>query len=157
TRRSADGSTNTLTAEDAEVAATIDNVVAAVPEVETRATVRAGNTDAQTSITGTTADYVTAKSWPLERGVFLNDDDNRRYAAGAGRVPQRRRQPPLRRRGGDRPHRCRQPVPRPGPAGPVSADPQRALSDHRRDAGKGRDALGSGPGRCRHSPTKHRQ
>ncbi|MDX9687305.1 MacB family efflux pump subunit [Halopseudomonas formosensis] len=83
TRRSADGSTNTLTAEDAEVAATIDNVVAAVPEVETRATVRAGNTDAQTSITGTTADYVTAKSWPLERGVFLNDDDNRRYAAVA--------------------------------------------------------------------------
>src|SRR5690554_7891250 len=73
TRRSADGSTNTLTAEDAEVAATIDNVVAAVPEVETRATVRAGNTDAQTSITGTTADYVTAKSWPLERGVFLNE------------------------------------------------------------------------------------
>ena len=83
TRRSADGSTNTLTAEDARVAATIDNVVAAVPEAQTRATVRAGNTDAQTSITGTTADFVAAKSWPVHSGVFINDEDNRRYAAVA--------------------------------------------------------------------------
>ena len=83
TRRSADGSTNTLTAEDAKVAATINNVVAAVPEAQTRATVRAGNTDAQTSITGTTADFVAAKSWPVHSGVFINDEDNRRYAAVA--------------------------------------------------------------------------
>ena len=83
TRRSADGSTNTLTAEDARVAATTDNVVAAVPEAQTRATVRAGNTDAQTSITGTTADFVAAKSWPVHSGVFINDEDNRRYAAVA--------------------------------------------------------------------------
>ena len=83
TRRSADGSTNTLTAEDAAVAATIDNVVAAVPEVQTRATVRAGNTDAQTSITGTTAEFVAANSWPVANGVFINDEDNRRYAAVA--------------------------------------------------------------------------
>ena len=83
TRRSADGSTNTLTAEDAAVAATIDNVVAAVPEAQTRATVRAGNTDAQTNITGTTADFVAAKSWPVHSGVFINDEDNRRYAAVA--------------------------------------------------------------------------
>lgn len=83
TRRSADGTTNTLTPEDAIVAARIDNVVAAVPEAETRATVRAGNTDAQTQITGTTADYVRAKSWPLASGVFINDEDNLRYAAVA--------------------------------------------------------------------------
>ena len=83
TRRSADGSTNTLTVEDALVAAGIDNVVAAVPEAQTRATVRAGNTDAQTSITGTTAEFVAAKSWPLHSGVFINDEDNRRYAAVA--------------------------------------------------------------------------
>lgn len=83
TRRSADGTTNTLTPEDAIVAARIDNVVAAVPEAETRATVRAGNTDAQTQITGTTADYVRAKSWALASGVFINDEDNRRYAAVA--------------------------------------------------------------------------
>src|SRR5690606_10147667 len=55
TRRSADGTTNTLTPEDAIVAARVDNVVAAVPEADTRATVRAGNTDAQTQVTGTTA------------------------------------------------------------------------------------------------------
>ena len=83
TRRSADGSTNTLTVEDALVASGIDNVVAAVPEAQTRATVRAGNTDAQTSITGTTAEFVAAKSWPLHSGVFINDEDNRRYAAVA--------------------------------------------------------------------------
>ena len=83
TRRSADGSTNTLTPEDALVAARIDNVVAAVPEADTRATVRAGNTDAQTQVTGTTADYVIAKNWPLASGVFINDEDNSRYAAVA--------------------------------------------------------------------------
>ena len=83
TRRSADGTTNTLTPEDAIVAARVDNVVAAVPEADTRATVRAGNTDAQTQITGTTADYPLAKSWPVASGVFINDDDNRRYAAVA--------------------------------------------------------------------------
>ncbi|MFA5678481.1 MAG: MacB family efflux pump subunit [Pseudomonas sp.] len=83
TRRSADGTTNTLTPEDALVASRIDNVVAAVPEAETRATVRAGNTDAQTSITGTTADFTVAKNWPVQSGVFLNEDDNRRYAAVA--------------------------------------------------------------------------
>ncbi len=83
TRRSADGSTNTLTPEDAIVAARVDNVVAAVPEADTRATVRAGNTDAQTQVTGTTADYPLAKSWPLAAGVFINDEDNRRYAAVA--------------------------------------------------------------------------
>lgn len=83
TRRSADGSTNTLTSQDAEVAARIDNVVTAVPEVETRATVRAGNTDAQTSITGTTENFVIAKNWPLHSGVFINDEDHRRYAAVA--------------------------------------------------------------------------
>ena len=83
TRRSADGSTNTLTVEDAQVASGIDNVVAAVPEAQTRATVRAGNTDAQTSITGTTTEFVAAKSWPLHSGVFINDEDNRRYAAVA--------------------------------------------------------------------------
>jgi len=83
TRRSADGSTNTLTPEDALVAARIDNVIAAVPEADTRATVRAGNTDAQTQVTGTTADYVVAKNWPLASGVFINDEDNSRYAAVA--------------------------------------------------------------------------
>ncbi|SDR94183.1 macrolide transport system ATP-binding/permease protein [Halopseudomonas litoralis] len=83
TRRSADGTTNTLTPEDAVVASRVDNVVAAVPEVDTRATVRAGNTDAQTQVTGTTADYPLAKSWPLASGVFINDEDNRRYAAVA--------------------------------------------------------------------------
>lgn len=83
TRRSADGTTNTLTPEDAIVAARLDNVVAAVPEADTRATVRAGNTDAQTQVTGTTTDYPLAKSWPVASGVFINDDDNRRYAAVA--------------------------------------------------------------------------
>ncbi len=83
TRRSQDGSTNTLTVQDAEQAALVDNVVAAVPEMNGRVTVRSGNTDYQTQVTATSADLPIARDWPVASGVFINDEDDQRYAAVA--------------------------------------------------------------------------
>jgi macrolide transport system ATP-binding/permease protein len=81
TRRSQDGSTNTLMPLDAELASQIDNVIAAVPEMSGRATLRAGNTDYQTQITATSPALPLARDWPVASGVFLDEEDNRRYAA----------------------------------------------------------------------------
>ncbi|WP_150278476.1 MacB family efflux pump subunit [Halopseudomonas salina] len=81
TRRSQDGSTNTLMPLDAELAGQLDNVIAAVPEMSGRATLRAGNTDYQTQITATSPALPLARDWPVARGVFLDEEDNRRYAA----------------------------------------------------------------------------
>lgn len=81
TRRSQDGSTNTLMPLDAGLAGQLDNVIAAVPEMSARATLRAGNTDYQTQITATSPALPLARDWPVASGVFLNEEDNRRYAA----------------------------------------------------------------------------
>lgn len=81
TRRSADGSTNTLMPEDAELVAQLDNVRAAVPEMSGRVTLRYGNTDYQTSVTATSPDLPLARSWPVAHGVFVDQQDNASYAA----------------------------------------------------------------------------
>lgn len=81
TRRSQDGSTNTLMPVDAELAGELDNVVAVVPEMSGRATLRAGNTDYQTQITATSPALPLARDWPVASGVFLDEEDNRRYSA----------------------------------------------------------------------------
>lgn len=81
TRRSQDGMTNTLVPLDAELAGQLDNVIAAVPEMSGRATLRAGSTDYQTQITATSPALPLARDWPVESGVFLNEEDNRRYSA----------------------------------------------------------------------------
>lgn len=81
TRRSQDGSTNTLMPLDGELASQLDNVIAAVPEMSGRATLRAGNTDYQTQITATSPALPLARDWPVASGVFLDEEDNRRYAA----------------------------------------------------------------------------
>ncbi|WP_150305756.1 MacB family efflux pump subunit [Pseudomonas saliphila] len=83
TRRSADGQTSTLMPADAELAAQLDNVVVAVPEMNGRATVRAGNNDYQTQITATSPDLPMARDWGIRSGVFINEEDNQRYAAVA--------------------------------------------------------------------------
>lgn len=83
TRRSQDGLTNTLTPLDAELAGQLDNVVAAVPEMSGRATLRAGNTDYQTQITATSPALPLARDWSVASGVFLDAQDNQRYAAVA--------------------------------------------------------------------------
>ena len=83
TRRSVDGQTNTLMPADAELAAQLDNVMSAVPEMNGRATLRAGNNDYQTQITATSPELPAARDWGVASGVFLNAEDNQRYAAVA--------------------------------------------------------------------------
>ena len=57
------GDTATLVREDADAIAELPNVEAAVPERNTRATLRVGNIDYQTSILGTAADYTATREW----------------------------------------------------------------------------------------------
>ena len=80
-RRGAGGSVATLIPDDAVALAALPNVLAAVPELGGSVTVRVGNADYQTTATGTTATFPTARSWPLARGIFFSDDDVRSYAA----------------------------------------------------------------------------
>jgi macrolide transport system ATP-binding/permease protein len=74
------GDVATLVPEDAIALARLPDVVSAVPEIAGTATLRFGNSDHQTSITATSADYSTAKNWPVERGVFFRAADVREYA-----------------------------------------------------------------------------
>lgn len=83
TRRSADGTTNTLMPLDAELAGQLDNVLASMPEMNGRVTLRSGNTDYQTQVTATSPDLPMARDWDVAQGVFLNAQDNLRYAAVA--------------------------------------------------------------------------
>lgn len=80
-RRGGGGSVATLIPDDAEALAGLPNVLAAVPELGGQVTLRVGNADYQTSATGTTATFPTARSWPLSKGIFFSDDDVRSYAA----------------------------------------------------------------------------
>ena len=83
TRRSVDGSTNTLMPLDAQLVGELDNVIAALPEMNGRVTLRSGNTDYQTEVTATSKDLPMARDWDVAQGVFINDADNQRYAAVA--------------------------------------------------------------------------
>ena len=80
-RRGGGGTVATLTADDAVALAALPNVAAAVPELGGSVTVRVGNADYQTTATGTTATFPTARSWPLSKGIFFSDEDVRSYAA----------------------------------------------------------------------------
>lgn len=82
-RRSADGEIATLTPEDAIAVAALPNIIAAVPENTSRATARAAGRDTTTQVNATTAAYPLLRNWQAERGVFLSDEDQRRYAAVA--------------------------------------------------------------------------
>lgn len=83
TRRSIDGSTNTLMPLDAQLVGELENVIAALPEMSGRVTLRSGNTDYQTEVTATSKDLPLARDWDVAQGVFINDADNQRYAAVA--------------------------------------------------------------------------
>ena len=73
----------TLVPQDAEAIATLDNVLAAVPELSASVTVRFGNSDYQTTANGTTADLPVIRDWPLAEGTFFTPADATRYAAVA--------------------------------------------------------------------------
>ena len=61
----------------------VPNVLAAVPEQNSNATVRYGNFDASTSIKGTSAKFPLARQWPLAKGSFFSADDEASYATVA--------------------------------------------------------------------------
>ncbi len=71
----------TLTIEDGERLAELDNIIAAVPTRSGSETLRVEGTDYQTSIDGVTADWPLAQSWPLDYGAFFTDDDQIRRSA----------------------------------------------------------------------------
>ena len=73
----------TLVIEDVRAIAALSNIVAAVPEQGASVTVRSGNTDHRTSLNGTAADYVIARSWALASGTFFSTDDELAYATVA--------------------------------------------------------------------------
>ncbi|HUL05136.1 MAG TPA: MacB family efflux pump subunit [Candidatus Acidoferrum sp.] len=74
------GDVATLVDADAAAIAGVPNVAAAVPERNTRMTVRYGNIDDQTTITGVWSGFPVAHDWDVARGAFISDDDVKGYA-----------------------------------------------------------------------------
>ncbi|WP_377291368.1 MacB family efflux pump subunit [Rhizobium sp. SG2393] len=73
------GSVVTLVPADADAIRELPNIASAVPEMSANLTVRAGRQDTQTSVNGTTPDFIDAKAWPLEEGSFISADDMAHY------------------------------------------------------------------------------
>ena len=74
------GDLATLVREDADVIAELPNVLYAVPDLGGAVTLRVGENDYQSTATSTTADYIKARNWPVERGAFFSDADVDSYA-----------------------------------------------------------------------------
>jgi putative ABC transport system permease protein len=68
-----DGTSSTLTLDDAAAIRQIPTVAALAPELETSGTLAAGITTTQTSIIGTTADYAAVRAYDVWQGTFLSD------------------------------------------------------------------------------------
>ncbi|HEY9214061.1 MAG TPA: MacB family efflux pump subunit [Ancylobacter sp.] len=74
------GDNATLLPEDADALRAIPGIGAVAPERTGRYTIRYGSEDYFTSVTGTTADYLSARDWPMARGVMFTADDVKTYA-----------------------------------------------------------------------------
>jgi macrolide transport system ATP-binding/permease protein len=74
------GDVATLTTADAEAFRDIPNVLAVSPERSTRATMRYGNLDFQTNITGVWPDYAETQNWTMASGSFVTYEDVQGYA-----------------------------------------------------------------------------
>ena len=61
----------------------VPNVLAAIPEQGSTATLRFGGADYSTTVTGTSAKFPLARQWKVARGVFFSEDDERDYATVA--------------------------------------------------------------------------
>jgi macrolide transport system ATP-binding/permease protein len=75
--------TATLVLDDVKAIDQLPNVLAAVPEQGSSATLRFGTSDATTSITGTSSKFPLARKWPVAQGTFFSEDDESNYAAVA--------------------------------------------------------------------------
>ncbi|HET9519427.1 MAG TPA: ABC transporter permease [Candidatus Limnocylindrales bacterium] len=69
------GGTSTLTLDDAAALTGVAGVAAVAPELQTTATVVAGDATTSTSIVGTTADYATVRAFSVWQGAFLSEID----------------------------------------------------------------------------------
>ncbi|MCC6839455.1 MAG: MacB family efflux pump subunit [Flavobacteriales bacterium] len=74
------GDNASLTPEDAAAIQALDNVASVAPERSGGATLRYGNRDYATQITGTWPGYVQARDWELAAGSFFTEVDVRGYA-----------------------------------------------------------------------------
>ncbi len=74
---------STLTLDDAQqVEANIPNIVAAIPQMQSRSsTIRYGRNDSESSVIATTGAMPEVESWPLAQGVFFTDQDSEQIAA----------------------------------------------------------------------------
>ena len=79
-QRGVGGQVVTLVPDDAAAIAGVENVLAAMPELQSSLTLRSGNRDYQTTVTGTTMALTTVRDWPLASGSFFTDQDNAAYA-----------------------------------------------------------------------------
>jgi len=75
TVRSAGGSSQTLTPDDATAIASVSNVAAVAPEVSGRYQVLYKASNANTSVMGTTAAYTQVRNVSIDTGVFISDTD----------------------------------------------------------------------------------
>jgi macrolide transport system ATP-binding/permease protein len=75
------GDIATLVTADARAIADLPNVVGVSPERRGRATLRYGNLDYQSTITGVWPAYVDTQGWQMARGSFVTDEDVKSYAA----------------------------------------------------------------------------
>jgi macrolide transport system ATP-binding/permease protein len=70
----------TLIPEDAAAIKQLPNIETALPERNSRVTIRYGNIDYQTSVQGTGEDFPSARDWPVAQGQFFNAQDRKEYA-----------------------------------------------------------------------------
>jgi len=82
-QRGVGGSVASLVPEDADMIASLPNVLAAVPELGASVTARFGSSDYQTQATGTSATFPVARNWPVAKGIFFSTADVKSYAAVA--------------------------------------------------------------------------
>jgi macrolide transport system ATP-binding/permease protein len=75
--------TATLVIDDVRAIDGLPNVLAAVAEQSSSATLRFGTSDMSTSINGTSSKFPLARKWPVAQGSFFSEDDERNYAAVA--------------------------------------------------------------------------
>ena len=76
----ASGDIITLTYDDAKAVALIQNVDGVLPERSSRLTLRRGNKDYMTSVSGTAPRLPAIRDWPIAKGSFFNDADMNAYA-----------------------------------------------------------------------------
>lgn len=74
------GDIATLVTADAEALKELPNVGVVSPERSTRATVRYGNLDYQTNITGIWPGYAATQNWKMATGSFITQEDVQGYA-----------------------------------------------------------------------------